>query len=279
MIYSIKVSVILILVNIYQPASLSILDASSPFIHNTILLQLNIVCLAWNFTSTDITFKLTVKTTGWVSFALTNNIIPNDSDKAFYTPLNSDLILAWKDPQNNGTLNFKECHTEIVDSQEKIFFDLVTNWNMLFYSNTNGYVTVIFKRKLKVCYDPYEQSIQILPTQFVSWSFGETYRDSRPDFYNPISSGVKNLPLLANLNQQIKLDPNSVSLIEFNSIIEMSSSSDSNDFCQMFKLPYELMRVKQHLVKYETVISVDGLKFLNEWNMLECIPNYESVFL
>ncbi len=242
------------------------LDEETPFAYSALLLPPDLFALSWNFTSTNITFKVTASTRGWVSFGLTQNKASGP---------NSDLVLAW---QSSGREHFKDCHTEIVDSEEKLIYDRVQNWKKLFYSNRNGRVTLIFSRQLELCQDSEELNIPVLPTQFVAWSFGDSFKGGEVDFANPAAAGVSSLPLLASLShQQMRLDTDRLSTLDFISSVRVTGQG--NYFCQMFQLPDEFKATKRHLVKYETLLGESGLASLSDWTMVECIPNYESVFL
>ena len=91
--------------------------------------------LEWDYTTSDIVFRATVKTTGWVGFGLS----PNGR------MANSDVILSWA--ASDGSIQFKDAHT----NGYSVSYDTVQNWQRLFYSQKNGVTTVIFKRSLKVC--------------------------------------------------------------------------------------------------------------------------------
>ncbi len=90
-------------------------DETTIFV-NTVNLSGENYKLDWNFTATDIFFRVTARTTGWVGFGLS----PNGGMR------NSDLILAWT---ANGNNQFRDAHTENAFS---VLYDTVQNWQRLF---------------------------------------------------------------------------------------------------------------------------------------------------
>ncbi len=91
--------------------------------------------LEWDYTTTDIVFRATVKTNGWVGFGLSNT----------GGMAGSDIILAWTG--SDGSIQFRDAHTE----GYSVKYDTIQNWQKLFYSQINGETTVIFKRAIHVC--------------------------------------------------------------------------------------------------------------------------------
>ncbi len=169
-------------------APLSYVEGSSPSDNN----------LYWNYTADSITFKLVMKTTGWIGFGIS----PNGGMK------NSDIIQAWKSP--NGSVIFKDAH---IENSYSVIYDSVQNWNKLFYSQSNGLTTVIFTRKLKICdsTQPNEININIEPTSYVIYSWGTKFNSNGfPTRHEPADRGSKSLPLLAALNQRISLNMNEI---------------------------------------------------------------------
>jgi len=154
--------------------------------------------LYWNYTSDTITFKLVIKTTGWVGFGLS----PNGGMK------NSDIIQAWTCP--NGTVMFKDAH---VENSYNVIYDTVQNWKKLFYSQLNGLTIVIFTRKLKICDSTQfnEININVEPTSFIVYSWGTKFNITGfPTGHDYTDRGSKSLPLLAALNQKISLNMNEI---------------------------------------------------------------------
>ena len=101
---------------------------------NSFALNGNNYGLAWDTTTDEIIFRITVRTTGWVGFGIS----PNGEME------NSDVILAWT--KSDGSTDFRDAHTE----GKNVVYDATRNWNMLFYNQVNGVTTVIFKRKFLV---------------------------------------------------------------------------------------------------------------------------------
>jgi len=161
--------------------------------------------LDWNYTETDIVFRITVNSTHrWVGFGLS----PNGG------MLNSDIFLAWT--AFDGSIQFRDAHTE---GFYNVITDSTQNWQNLYYLNKGGITTVIVKRALKVC-NPWqpvsEINIDITQTQFVIYSWGSDFSDVNvPAYHGPNNRGAKFLPILATLNEKITLDMSQVETIDF----------------------------------------------------------------
>jgi len=136
--------------------------------------------LEWNYTPTDIVFRATVKTTGWVGFGLSSS----------GGMAGSDIILAWTG--SDKSIQFRDAHTEGYN----VKYDTIQNWQRLFYSQTNGLTTVIFKRVLKVCNSNQpasELNIDIGRTQNIIYAWGALSNDLPG--YHGSTSGIKSLSL------------------------------------------------------------------------------------
>ena len=113
------------------------LDESSFFVNHAELRADGQYNLYWNFTATDITFKAVARTGGWLGFGLSPN-------GGMY---NSDVVLAWfgadgEEKLVDGHVRPSGLHRPIVDANQ--------NWQRLFMKQENGFLTVIFTRKIKV---------------------------------------------------------------------------------------------------------------------------------
>ena len=158
--------------------------------------------LSWNYTTTDITFKLTLKTTGWVAFGLS----PNGG------MLNSDIIFAL--PKSDGTVEITDRH---IDANYNILVDTVVNWKQLFYGQTGGVTTFIFTRKLKVCNPNQpisEINLEVAPTSYVIYASGAVVNNS-PVKHLTANRGSKSLPLLT-ANKKVSLDGVPLTTQDFN---------------------------------------------------------------
>ena len=158
------------------------INSNSFFVNRVVLSAPDAYVLFWNYTNTDIIFKIVAKTNGWVGFGIS----PNGGME------NSDIILAYTMP--SGMVMFVDSHTE---SQKVVITDKAQNWKQLFYSNTNGVTTVIFTRKIKICEQVgSEVNINIEATSYVIYSWG-----SGVPGYHGANRGSKSTPLLSSLNQ------------------------------------------------------------------------------
>ncbi len=193
--------------------------------------------LDWNYSNTDITFRVTARTAGWVGFGIS----PNGGMK------NSDLMLAWT--ANNGSNQFRDAHTE---NENSVLYDTVQNWQPLFYSQRNGATTVIFRRSIKVCNPSQpanEINIDIAPTQYVIFAWGTNYQGGLPAYHGSVSRGTKFLPLLSSLNAKITLDMSRIETSEDFRVSTTIKEQQTEYFCSMHRLPDDYARSKRHLVR------------------------------
>ena len=170
------------------------------FVNSAVLVEPDTYRVYWNFTNEDIIFKIVVKTTGWAGFGLS----PNGGMK------NSDLITVWGNA--SGSFKFVDGH---VEDQPMLIQDSVQNWKCLYFSKLDSFMTVIFTRKLSICAKDQpinEINIDIAPTQYVIYSWGTT---AQPTYHGAVNRGSKSLPLLAALNQNVRIDMSDVETIDF----------------------------------------------------------------
>lgn len=181
----------------------SIIDANTFFLNNVVLVP-DQYTVYWNITNENVTFKLNVKTNGWIGFGLS----PNGG------MLYSDLIVAYY--YTNGSIHFTDRHTEGTIGRPII--DKYQNWHLLHMSKLNGYTTVIFTRKLKIeCNDTLNEiNINIISgSQYVIYAWGDEFKDDGDISYHKQNRGSYSLPLATNLNQNIELDMNDIETIDF----------------------------------------------------------------
>jgi len=195
-------------------ASSLVYNRDTHFVNRAVLAQPDTYTLFWNFTQTDIVFKVVAKTSGWLGFGLS----PNGGMQ------NSDLVLAWTD--KTGQARFQDSH---VDETTEVKADVTENWKRLFYANKDGETTVIFRRALNVCGPNYygEINIGVGMSNFVIFAWG---RDATPK-YHMANRGARSLPLTATLNQEVQMDMDSVEVLEFD-IKVTSGCAELNASCE-----------------------------------------------
>jgi hypothetical protein len=111
------------------------LDENAVFANTVILDYVNLVKVDWNYTNEDITFRITIKTSGWFGFGLSR-----------YGKLwNANFFLVWTNP--DGTVEFKDASTA---HGPNIIYDSTNNWKLLGYTQTNGLTTVVVTRKNRI---------------------------------------------------------------------------------------------------------------------------------
>jgi hypothetical protein len=254
---------IFILLSIYS-VFCECLDENTIFVNTAELSGANYK-LDWNYTDTDIIFRATARTTGWVGFGLS----PNGGMR------NSDLILSWT---ANGVNQFRDAHTE---NENSVLYDTVQNWHLLFYSQGNGVTTVIFKRSIKVCNPNQpvnEINIDISPTQYVIFAWGTNYQNNLPAYHGS-NRGSRFLPLLSSL-EKIQLDMGRIEVPEdFRINTTIKSDQQTEYFCAMHSLPDDFTINKRHLVRYDTLIRPGHEKYVHHWVILECNIEFENVYL
>jgi hypothetical protein len=193
---------------------LSKLNAISPnayFANNATLVAPNNYLLYWNYTTTSITFKAVVKTTGWFGFGLSP-----DGGMA-----NSDLVVAYLN--ENRSVNFTGRY--VASSPSLPIINKVQYWKMLHYSQNNGYTTAIFSRNLTVCNAAH--AIAIVPgTLFVIFAWGSSFTSNSLfkdiKYHSPANRSSTSLPLTSTINQKITLNMNQIQTVDFRVNVKIS---------------------------------------------------------
>jgi len=183
---------------------LNAIDSNTYFVNSATLMAPDQYLLYWNYTNTDITFKAVVKSSGWVGFGLSPN-----GGMAY-----SDLIVAYLNQDLSN--NFSNRYVGSVSSLPKI--NPIQYWSMLYYSQMNGYTTVIFTRKLTLCNTA--NSINIVSgTQFVIFAWGNSfsnvnnYKDIA--YHSPTNRSSSSLSLINTLNKNIQLNMSEIETFDF----------------------------------------------------------------
>ena len=155
----------------------------------------------WNYTDKDITFKAVVKTSGGIGFGLS----PNGGMKY------SDLVVAYFN--SDGSTNFSDRHVEGTNSRP--IKDQIQNWRLLQMSQENGFISVIFTRKLKIpCSNlTSEVNIDIVGTQYAIFAWGSLKNDDIS--YHATNRGSTSLQLTTSLNQNINLNMTDIETMDF----------------------------------------------------------------
>lgn len=204
------VAVLLVTVFIYHKASA--LDENT-FFQNKIVLRDNVYDLYWNFTETDVTFKIVVTNPdGWVGFGLSPN-------GGMY---NSDLVMAWFNP--NGTESFVDAHVGPSPGLHRPIVDKNINWKKLFMKKVDGKMVVIFTRKLKIRGQSKtgEINIEVLITQPVIFAWGNGFEDSQrsfPTYHGSETRGSRTIKILGALNEDVHIDYSKVETHDFNVVV------------------------------------------------------------
>lgn len=174
-------------------------DSNTYFVNNVTLLGSDQYSLYWNYTLTDITLKIVVKTTGWVGFGLSpNGGMPN-----------SDLVIAYKNA--DGSTNFSNRY--VGSSNGVPIMDSTQNWMMLYFQQENGFTTVAFTRKIQICNSVH--SIDILPgTQSIIFAWGSSFSKNDIAYHGGNRSSTQ-LPLISSLNRKVVLNMSEIETYDF----------------------------------------------------------------
>jgi len=129
---------------------------SDVYEHSLEIISPSAYTLYWNYSNTNITAEIVVKTLGWVSFGITNK---GELD-------GSDLFVAW----------VTTAKTYFIDSHYQsgsIVSDLLQNWQLLNSFESNGYTTIKFTRKIILSGDDPSQDVDIeTGTPYISYAYG-----------------------------------------------------------------------------------------------------------
>lgn len=207
-----KSFVTVLLASVFILHKASALDENT-FFQNKLVLRENVYDLHWNFTDTDVTFKIVVANPdGWVGFGLSPN-------GGMY---NSDLVLAWFNP--NGTESFIDAHVGPTGGKHKPIVDKYINWKKLFMKKVDGKMIVIFTRKLKIRGQSKtgEINIEVLITQPIIFAWGTGFEDSQrsfPTMHTSDTRSSRTIKILGALNEDVHIDYSKVETHDFNVVV------------------------------------------------------------
>lgn len=128
------------------------------YVNKVTFVKPDIFHMLWNFTDTDITFEVHVKTSGWLIFGLS----PREDLEG------SDVVTAWVNP--DGSYSFKDRFIK----NNIASVDKVQNWFPISVRRSGSYLIAKFTRKLKIC-DANKQDIDITdgtPLVLIGWGQG-----------------------------------------------------------------------------------------------------------
>ena len=123
----------------------------------------------------------------------------------------SDLVVAYFNA--DGSTNFTDRHVEGTNSRP--IKDQIQNWRLLQMSQENGFITVVFTRKLKIpCSNlTNEVNIDIVGTQYAIFAWGSL--NNGDISYHGANRGSTSLQLTTSLNQNINLDMTDIETMDF----------------------------------------------------------------
>ena len=161
------------------------------YANKKVLVGPDVYILYWNYNSTDITFELQVKSSGWAGFGISPN---GDME-------NSNVILFWMN--SDGTSNFTERNTNAGLVTPTI--NTKQQWFPLLTKTQDGYLISKSTRKIKLS-DTTGQHLDIdAGTPHVIYSWGSNFVNGDAA-YHGTNRSTKSLPLISSLNSAINLD-------------------------------------------------------------------------
>lgn len=180
----------------------SLYDSNSIFMNKHVLVDPDQYVLMWNYTDTDIIFKIVVKHIGWIGFGLSPN---GEMD-------NSDIIVAYLN--SNGSVNFTDRHTE---ESPMTYIDKSQDWYLLFYEQKDGFTTVVFTRKLVICKSNSDDlDIDILSgIQHLIYAWGSNFINGDITYHGPVNRSTTVVSLLNTVNQNIVLNMDEIETVEY----------------------------------------------------------------
>jgi hypothetical protein len=191
---------ILIIILMTKSNAAANLNSNTYFVNNATLTGPDQYLLYWNYTATDITFKVVVKTSGWVGFGLT----PNGG-----MPY-SDLVIAYK--KTDGSADFTNRYVESSNGLPVV--NSIQNWKMLLYQQENSFTTVIFTRKIQICNSAH--SIDILPgAQLIIFAWGDSFSQNNIAYHGTKNRSSTALPLISSLNRKVVLNMSEIETYDF----------------------------------------------------------------
>lgn len=241
------------------------------FVNKVVLREPNVYTLYWNFTETDTIFKAVVETTGWMGFGLSPN-------GGMYS---SDLMMAWFSP--DGTENFVDAHVRPSGLHRPIP-DTNQNWKKLFMKQENGFITVIFTRKNTICgqEDSEEVNLSITETQPVIFAGGEDFDDAErsfPAYHGNVNRGSKVMSITGKLNKPVEIDLPNTEYHDFHVTTDLPNGLVTEYYCELFKIPNTWENKKRHVIRYDTIVKPENLKYVHHWLMYECQDSFASEYL
>ena len=173
------------------------------FFQNKVVLKENFYDLHWNFTSTDVTFKIVVKKQdGWVGFGLS----PNGEMYQSY------LVMAHFKP--SATLKGYHVGVNAGAGSHRPIPDTKENWEKLFMKKDNDEMVVIFRRKIKIVESETNGfNDEILKSQEVIFAWGDNFDNDNTPIYHGTAARDNKLVNILQTNNANKLSFGSFSIL------------------------------------------------------------------
>jgi hypothetical protein len=163
-------------------------NPTTTYANKQILVSPDTYILYWNYNSTDITFELHAKSSGWAGFGIS----PNGGMQY------SDLIIFWIN--SDGTSNFTERNT--IAGKAKPSVNTQQKWFPLLTKSQDGYLISKSTRKIKLC-DTTGQHLDIevgTPSIIFAWGSNLVNGDIS---YHGFNRSTKSIPLISSLNSAV----------------------------------------------------------------------------
>ncbi len=143
-------------------------DQNTVFANSVSLDWFNTARLEWNHTQEETTFRITVRTTGWLGFGIS----PTGAMG------NSNVMVVWR--RADGTVDFRDASAV----NRGLIYDGTSNWRRLFYRQLNGATTVIASRRNRIPSNlAGARNVDITPVSSVIYAHGTLGFDRLPAYH------------------------------------------------------------------------------------------------
>ena len=170
------------------------------YANKKVLVGPDVYILYWNYNSTDITFELQVKSSGWAGFGIS----PNGGME------NSNVILFWMNSE--GTSNFTERNTN--GGMVTPTINTKQQWFPLLTKKQDGYLISKSTRKIKLCDTTGQHKDIDAGTPHVIYSWGSNFVNGDAA-YHGTNRSTKLLPLISSLNSAVNLNMSQITTTDF----------------------------------------------------------------
>lgn len=226
-------------------------------------LKKDVFVLFWNFSDTDITFRVHAKTTGWLGFGVS----PNGGMTG------ADVIMAWHLP-NEGRTVLTDRHAvgkmrPIIDAQQ--------DWHLIDGREEAGWTIVTFTRKVDTCDAKEDMVLRPVETQRLIWAMAADGQDPQgePDYHSS-NRGTFSYQLLTPPPNERPLPPDAFPLDITMHNYRIPHEQKTVWWCKTIPLNQQLMQQKSYGVKGQPIIQAGNEEFVHHMVIYAC---YDKKYL